>query len=323
MAHVRLASNKTTISKENSHPFSGKRIVLAHNGKLEPKDIKDVDKTKVDSCLFLEKFEEFWEDKSDLELPDALSKFMEGWEGKFAFIIYDLVTKKYYIVRGESADLHWAKVNGKLVVNTNKKDLDLGLTMLSQLNQILNKTTLEISEIKEVEKNTISLFDPKESSLINVGIIKENKINWTNAFYGGSWETLESGVQVWGYNPVGTKIAKDTMSDELTTLDRFMVKTLFTIEELEMLCFVTMGGSLIELSADSWQLFYKTILKTLEDKPSTRQKRIWKKFKTALLVEKAYENGLNFPWMLNSKVVLENLFEKLNNKSGESNDTKL
>src|SRR3990167_10495615 len=60
MGHVRFASNKTLNTVEHSHPFGGSRLVLMHNGKLEPKDYKLANATKVDSEVFLTNFENWW-----------------------------------------------------------------------------------------------------------------------------------------------------------------------------------------------------------------------------------------------------------------------
>jgi len=143
LAHVRQASTNQEISNEKAHPFESAHFILAHNGTLElskeysenhPKQVEALEKSKlIDSEIFLMHLEFAYEDEKH-DFVKAINKAMKDFSGKFAFLIFEKELGKYYAVRGNTADLHFAKIlSGPekeligYVINTEEKSLRNGL----------------------------------------------------------------------------------------------------------------------------------------------------------------------------------------------------
>ena len=108
MAHVRSAFSGIggkQLGIEFNHPFDGNFFILEHNGVLQYKDTeREVPKDKIDSQIFLQELDKAYE--MDTDVIRALQTTMELFTGKFAFIIFNKSSNKYYAVRGKTADLH-------------------------------------------------------------------------------------------------------------------------------------------------------------------------------------------------------------------------
>ena len=282
LAHVRLASNRWLDKAENSHPFKGNLISQAHNGKLEPKDKTIKVAGEVDSLTFLNYLEKYWENNPNLEFPELLTKVMTEWEGKFALLYYVESTNDYYIARGESADLHYTYVNGRLVVNTSDKTLDTGLHFLNQINQVLNKPELSIDKIEILEENSIFKFDRKNSKLEKVGEIKENKATFSTITVYDNYNDWES------YMPTSHSSLADSI--QITGL---------TLGDADFLATITMGCSLLELNSVEITSFTTDVLKVLAEKMDAKCTQVWDLIRMAGLSRDAYDDGLAYPWMFN------------------------
>ena len=309
ISHVRFASDKKLVSEDHSHPFKGERFILAHNGRLEPKDVKKIDKTKVDSLHFLISFENWWNEYPKLDFPTALSKFMEEWEGKFAFLIYDSVGLEYYVVRGETADLHWAQINGKLVINTSKKTLEIGLDLFEQFNQVYYGKTNSVTEVKEVDKNSIFKVDTGNSTLIKVGDIKENKTYASNyTFERVEWTSRGKVTDT--NNPHLDRLNKiETASEEL---NMFMAGGLLFLDDINLICLTLLSKNLVELTGDDWKILKDDILTELAKLATKEKIKIWEAIlKLPKSKEKMYNNYINFPWMVNLTTELNKAHDDL------------
>lgn len=280
LAHVRLASNKWLDKIEHTHPFKGKLMAQAHNGRLEPKDktIKVVG--EVDSLTFLNYIEKYWESNPNLEFPELLTKVMEEWEGKFALLYYVEQTNDYYIARGESADLYYTYVNGRIVVNTSKETLDDSLHLLDQISQVLYKTELSVDKIKMLEKNSIFKFDRENSKLEKVGEIKENKLAFSSIVVYDNYNDWESFIP----------------SSHSSLADSIKINGL-TLEDADFLSTVTMGCSLLELNSTEITSFTQDVLKVLTEKIDAKCCQVWELIRMAGLSRTAYDEGLAYPWM--------------------------
>jgi len=317
MGHVRLASNKTLNTKECSHPFGGSRLVLMHNGRLEPEDNTLIDLTKVDSQVFLTNFEKWWlESNNDLTFPKALSEYMKQWEGKFAFLIFDLKDSTYYVVRGSTASLYWTTVNEKLIINTEQKELIGGLNILSQLNQVLHNQSLEIGEVKEIDKNSIFKFNRESSTLEKVEDIVENAITYTQSSTYGYWQTA-NGVQTWV--PYNRYVKSEHKKHAYSTLTNYVRDLGLSIMDINTISEITLGAGLVELDADRWDLLKKEVLEVLKKDLNQNKLNVWARISSAGLEYDAYKKHLNFPWMLNTE---EDIKTAITNLASEGNKIK-
>jgi hypothetical protein len=296
LAHVRLASNKTLNKVEHSHPFKGKILTQIHNGKLEAEDYKLMDRTKVDSECFLNYLENLWEKDSKLSFPEILTKAMKDWKGKFALMYHVAVDNEYYIARGKEAELHYTFVNGRLVINTEKDTLEIGLRFLDQLHQILHKKALNIDDIKEVDEESIFKFDRKNSKLEKVGEIEEEPI---------------PAYTVWQSSGVVAKTS--TSHTETQTLHESLEHALFTtqlsMEEADYLSLIIMGKSLVELSRTELSDFIDYGMDLISDYISPNMATLYAALRKEGKIRKAYEEGLDFPWMFNSYDNFLNILE--------------
>ena len=300
LGHVRLASNKTLNKVEHSHPFKGELLTQIHNGKLEPNDYTLIDRSKVDSEVFLEYLENEWKNNKQLSFPDVLTKVMKEWKGKFALMYHIGVENKYYIARGKEADLHYTTVNGKLVVNTSKESLTMGLRIFDQLHQILHREALNIDTIREVPKESIFMFDRENSELIKVGEIEEVPTpNYT------IWQSTGSrGITHSDY----TKREHVTLEQEFQNA---LLITQLSIEEADYLAQLTMGNSLLEMTITEIGEFIDTFLTLLGDHIHVNMSPLWTEVRKQGKVKQAYEEGLEFPWMFNKYADFINVIEAI------------
>jgi hypothetical protein len=302
--HTRYATNKSLNEDCHSHPFAGDKLLLMHNGKLEKKDTTILTHGKVDSEVFLEDLEAEIATNPDIPMVDLLPKVMDNWCGKFAFMIYDLRDSCFYVVRGTTADLHWTTVNNRLIVNTEKKDLDRGVHLLRQLNQLASGNDLEVGEIKALETNSIYKFEPKDSVLEKIGEVKENKAplvasNWASSYNRGHASTLGAMTTVTQHN--------EPLFRKLRNWLDFHGMSLI---ELNLISEVLMGTSLLNLVDADIVILHGDILSKLTEQASTGELDDWKAILKAGYGSWAYSQPkFKFPWMLNDTLDLSDMRE--------------
>ena len=293
--HTRYATNKLLNEDCHSHPFSGDKLILMHNGKIERKDCTLIGAGKVDSQVFTEELEEIIVDTPDIPMVDLMQTVMDKWCGKFAFMIYDTRDSTYYVIRGTTADLHWTTVNKRLIVNTQKIDLDKGTHALRQLSQVIDNEDLEIGEIEALKTNTIYKFNVADSVLEEVGEVTENKAPLVASM---SW------VDDRRYSAMAEGSTRNirTMHEPISEkLKRWMDFHCMSLGDLNVLSHEIMGSSLLELTDNELRCFYLDVLKVLTEHSQTEGLRWW-----GQIVEKGYsswaylQDGFSFPWMLNT-----------------------
>ena len=195
IAHIRQSSfkNKNLIDDEHAHPFETEKLVLAHNGTLEFEDWKknnDVKyKNMIDSQMFLTELNERYTDN----LITALQETMLEFDGKFAFLIYDKIKKRFYVIRGSTATLFRddvilkdsANKNLGFVLDTDKETLEEGILVLNNLIQLTLGFPIEYdsAKITEIEKESIFILDEKGEELIKAGELKETTKAYTTTTY--------------------------------------------------------------------------------------------------------------------------------------------
>ena len=299
--HTRYATNKTLNEDCHSHPFSGEKLILMHNGKLEMKDGTLISQGKVDSQVFTEQLEAGIVESPDIPLVDLMQTVMDKWSGKFAFMIYDTRDSLYYIIRGMTADLHWTTINGGLVVNTQKSDLAKGAHYMRQLNQHLYGKDLEVGGIEALDTNTIYKFDAEKGGLDKVGELKENKaplVTSTAWSRDAKYALLNPAQNVRG---AGRELI-------FVKIKRWMDFHQMTLQDLNALSNVVMGTSLLELDDDDLRCLYIDVLKTLTEHTLTDSLKWWTDISKQGFAGWAYhQDNFDFPWMLNDSLAVANM----------------
>lgn len=333
LGHIRRASPKVPVTKENAHPFKDNNIVFVHNGKLTPKDedkfeieyelpkIKDgkqeMDSSgkvkmekfnKSDSLLF---FEEFIKNFTDEEhFMEALQKTMDEFYGKFAFVF--VINETFYIVRGKSADLHITYMMSGTeeqaetigwAINTDKSTLKLATNLLSNLEQLEANPYLDFSSVELLDDETV--YKATETGLEIIGKIKENyapvkspSTSYTTRSYAAS-----------------TTSRKPTKFESYTQqVVEFMLAYSLSPEDIQLIMLATSGLSFHEVSEAALRQLVEDVIPRLKN---LSKKNIRKDLKKALsgfpLRHFRYEN-LQFPWMLNSLEEQTALISKLESK---------
>ncbi len=299
--HTRYATNKTLNEDCHSHPFEGEKLILMHNGKLEMKDNTIIPKGKVDSQVFTEQLEAAIVESPDMPMVDLMQAIMDKWCGKFAFMIYDTRDSEYYVIRGTTADLHWTTLDGKLIVNTQKLDLNKGTHAIRQLNQAVYGKDVELGEVKALDEDTIYKFNPVDSILEKVGELKENRApliptsSWVDDRKYAVLGATES-IRGRSREPIEAK------------LKRWMDFHGMTLADLNEVSNIIMGTSLLELDADDLRCFYGDVLRTLSEHTQTDSLQWWKVIVKQGFASWAYlRPDFVFPWMLNDTLVLADM----------------
>lgn len=339
LGHIRLASASVPVTEENAHPFRSKnnKVIFTHNGTLKPKIEKDfvveysVEETNTkglvttkkikisDSLIFFEKFQEIF--VGDKSFEDALRETMSLFYGKFAFMFYNIDTKKFHIVRGTSAELHViylmdsggedAKVVG-YVINTSKELLELCTTMLSNIVQLQQGRTLYFSKIVALNANTI--YEAGNLGLVKVGDIVENYAPMIpasatqphgNFWRGESWgdETVEE-IQ---NNTVEAKYAE--------TILIFMKDFSLSFKDIQYMLLIGFQASTLEVTEPMIKLFCEKAIPNIRSLvPRETRKKIKALLDGTTMGSMIYSNkelNLNFPWMNNDPVALSKLVQYL------------
>jgi predicted glutamine amidotransferase len=299
--HTRFATNKLLNEDCHSHPFSGEKLILMHNGKLEMKDYTVIPKEKVDSQVFTEHLEAAIVESPDIPMVDLMQTVMDKWCGKFAFMIYDTRDSEYYIIRGTTSDLYWTTLNDKLIINTQKLDLDKGTHVLRQLNQVLYDEDLEIGEIKELEDDTVYKFNPENSELEKIGEVKENKAPLVAS---------QAWVNNRNYNLMGaTRDIRGRGQEPIyLKLKRWLDHHGMSLTDLNELSNMIMGCSLLELNEDDLRCLYIDVLKVLADHVHSESLKWWGEInKQGYSSWAYYQKDFDFPWMLNDTLVIADM----------------
>lgn len=319
ISHVRKASISTRIPRdknlvlENVHPFQTANFVLAHNGTLEFKDEKKMDekrwKEKIDTKIFLERLEEVYlENKKKFVL--SLKKTMDEFTGKFAFLIYEISTDKYYVVRGDTALLHQyeVKIDGKrigFVVNTERNSLIRGMLCFANYAELNNIGHIEFDEkdIKILDRETIYVLDKRNGGFLKrLDDIKENrkpiKVYGTQREDNQSWQN--------NYKNSNAKRQMDDIQKRiLLFLDEWDI-SIYYLNEMVMSIF---NSSIFECDEEDLRVVASLVIPTIEAKCGKRDKnlkRVWKQMKEIsphfVDIRLHSEANIEFPYMLETDI---------------------
>jgi predicted glutamine amidotransferase len=316
IAHVRLATwvnGKKTIESESSHPFEGDKLILAHNGVLEFKDIKMMDNHKdatVDSIIFLRELEKLYDGRN---FPEALSKAMELFNGTFAFLIYSKLENCYYVARGKTKKLNisYTKSIAKsenvypgLVLNTDRLDLERALKTYKVIGEIATGFKFEYTSPVEIQPETIFKVILDEGLLEKVGEIKETEKD-KNFFTRepstfGNWRTTNSQIPDIIINSSNSSLVKKLTS--------FLKKYGLTYYEFDCMINEMTGGCLLGEELTIIDLLIDTFEENMGSHFSDKKKEVWneltKGFDNPMFVYNLFDE-LKFPYMMNSKKDLD------------------
>jgi len=341
---------------EHVHPFQDKdkRFILAHNGTLKFAD-EERDKNaetefpnKIDSQIFTQLLGETFnklEGKSKT-LPNALRKTMKLFYGKFAFLIHDLKTREYYIIRGK-ATLYISEVSigGKpkgFVINTEYASMVHSLFVCKQVWEAMKGTEFDYTKPELLDEETIYIST-------KTGVKKHSKITQNERVYpkarGGIDTPTSSLVPV---SMEATSAAAATTSTPVTAgintpssrlgviqsaismLNSWM--TTFgniSLLELDQIYNVFMGSGLISATLHELKEFNTQIAVPVReynkvDVHKKRKRDAWRTIKQNLYSSsdgrRVYTRfpELNFPYFYTPIEVLEAIEEQTSKKEKES-----
>jgi len=330
ISHVRRATftnNVKTKSIDKSHPFQTDKLIFAHNGHLDLKDdkIKNPDlNDKIDSEIFL-----YYLDKAFTgdNLYTALAETMKLFTGKFAFLIYDRINKKYYVVRGESATLFYVVYNGGLVINTERESLLRGLSDFVNDLQLIpaiferkayDPPDIVISDIKEIPPETV--FEINGLELIKLGEIKENK---------KVWESVWNSEAARGFNskgflntPKGVGYVGGAENSNAEKILNFLREYDIDLLYLDRMCSVLFGKGLLECEDDDITCLVDDVLNFVVKNTKKHYIREWRKLRKKASelspIELNVKTGLSFPYMFDELANLRQAYVDISLTEGKN-----
>ena len=326
IGHVRLSStvySKLAPDAKNSHPFESEHYIVAHNGTLERQTGKINLPGITDSYDFTLELEKHYQ----LPFVKAIQETYKCFCGTFAFIIFEKLTGKYYIVRGNTKHLHKFHINvimengsehNILLVNTEE---DTAKAVISTLNYVLSLydyVNMYIIDDPEMLKlNTIYEFDPAKNDLIELDQMKEVEIPRQEKAYtdaGKGWTLYGKGTYA---NVNGVTTIPKTSSNDAFVLGKKFATYGFSFEEIQLFYNVVYGEDIIKDNiphhkeevyyADMWKMF------------TNNKIAIWRIIKknwialhpTGNMLDVYQEYNLKFPFGFNTKAELRSVLYKI------------
>lgn len=314
LAHVRAASPGIVVKKENAHPFEGTRFILAHNGRLwgKSEEVTRVQANQADTSIgsdsekFLQKLEELSVEFPEYSAPMLVNKAMENFKGKFAFLIYDKVTNKFFAVRGKTADLHYSMVYEGFPPEKDKPNECklvgyLVMTKASDLEEFgylictLAGTTLgtQLWLTKAIPFNEETAYELKTSSPVEVASVKENPTYTPTVIYtsrgGNHYET--SG------NSHSTK--KDKLALLCEEISVWAEETYLDIVAVDELFMNIFGTGIADATENSLKIFVERFMPSLRG--TKKQRKMMSKSGIVIFPHRVLcplVPGLQFPWTL-------------------------
>ena len=325
MAHVRAASKGIGVTRDNAHPFMGKRFVLAHNGRLYKKgDTVTYWETNADTGLdsdskvFLDRMESEAKKNPKAGMLEILNTCMSEFMGKFAFLIYDTATGDYYVARGSSADLHIVDIlaekdGGKnevigFVLNTKKNCLMDSVMIASPIAQMTTKSYIKYGEPTELNKDT--LYVVRGNALEIVGELKENTVVYTNSYQAPVGRGVHSAGTAIGSVASGKVTRATKLADRVY---KFIDDHFLTNEQLDIMMESLFGVPMALCDVTDLNILVNDVIPKISAPEKTR-----KAIKNIItsggkLYDAIYGSvpGMEFPWMLNDKATINRMLSKL------------
>lgn len=317
IAHVRASSRGIVVTDDNAHPFSGERFVLAHNGRLwsnlETPVYTYGDDTNVgsDSKEFLDKLEELAKASPQLPFIDIFRATMDNFKGKYAMMIFDNLTKEYYVCRGSSADLHICYVTNTnpktgevhdvgFVINTKKASLKEAIDILEQGAQAITGNLYTFGEVTELEKDTV--YKVVENRLEKVGVVKENSVSYSYAT--ASITPFTSSTQVL---PV-TRPEK-----AIVRIYEFMSDHSLSFVDIDSIMYILFGFGIAGCTLETLEEFVSRAIPVISAPKADRAKTKVIVGDNGLVHSAVYKKvpELEFPWMLSNKEQLNLMLKEL------------
>ena len=317
LAHVRLATYtnlEKEISDEKAHPFETANFIVAHNGKFEGDIIKEERfKGMIDSEIFAHILEETYK-KFPKMSPEKLinQAYADNFTGKFALLVYFKPKKRYYIIRGKTAELHKIDVfKGKTresskkigyVINTEKIDLIRAFKFADKSSQLTSDEFYFRSEIEELEKETSYIVNT--TFLRKLGEMKElNKVVTTTFSVGGHDDTWKND-SLRNRRSYAPAVSYDST-------EKFLIKLYdeygLSIPEIDRFFIEITGFAAITADKNTFELFQEMsepFLKFHGEHKHNLWKNLIKQFSNPLDAYNTYK--LQFPYFLNSIKDLDN-----------------
>jgi predicted glutamine amidotransferase len=327
MGHARWASKGIKVDPKNSHPFIGKRFVLAHNGTLYGKD-EEVDRYAVstdtnrasDSLKFLETLEKTAKEFPDIPFIEIFQKSMDMYKGKFAFIIYDYTLDKHYVIRGDSADLHVVffydgveKTSKSLgyAVNTKKDSLIRSAGFSTPIMQAASNSQIFHGDIIELDKETV--YEATGEGLVKIGTVKENVItykSYTTTSYGKNQDWFSWGGGANSGLEIDERIPEWKYSKRIYT---YMVANFLTHRDIDALFFIFLGVRVSDCDIHHLTTFATDVIPLISAPKKIRHKLAALIGKGGRLLPHHYADikDFEYPWMLNSPEKIKEMISKI------------
>lgn len=353
IAHVRAASTGTKVKKENSHPFETKSFILAHNGTVnwrkketeeEWKKLCEENKDKnyedmIDSEIFATWLQKVYDENKDKKFSEVIKMTADYFYGKFAFMIYAKEEDTFYIVRGSSATLFGCQVlKGKtpigMIINTEDDDLDKAISIYKQSVDTLGKNSLDFSKIEALERETVYLYNPEKFEVEEIGDIDQHysAITYTNTVsrtkhqnrnhnknymgYGmGPWDDYYDDEDDFNSSP---KEKEEVIKEFIGKIGEFMTETDLSVRELERICHMIFGSSLLELAEEEYELLGNSVIAGLQLFYTPYKGTLWNNIRNEGLSYDFYKlEDSQFPYFLNEAEYLTKTFASLKEKKEE------
>lgn len=312
IAHVRLASinnRSKLVNDDNAHPFETKDIILMHNGSLDCEIDKPEYKDLIDSDIFTRELQLTYDSEPDF-VKALQQTYNEKFDGKFAFLIFNKREKKFYVARGETAELNyiefWTTDDEYLgfALNTDKQTLSKGYLLFNNYLQTHRNKILNFSKknLAELDKNTIFVLN-KDGKLEKVGELKETK-KAVAATVVRSWE--DSYSRTWGGKNTSTiDVAEKDVNNVVDALISIMKEFKFTLKYLDILFQVSMGVPLLGASKNVMEQFIEEVIPIMRNgMPHKNIIEEWGKIVALMpnmnIISFHKENDVQFPYLFDS-----------------------
>jgi len=309
--HIRRATFGIEISKENSHPFTGKYYTLMHNGTLVPANGEETKNKKrdSDSYQFLKVLDETKNDNPKMKFNDIFNKTMEGFSGKFAFIIRETKTGHDFVIRGKTAEL-WIshlKIDGQrvgYVINTSKETMRDAFGIFVNIAGILTGKRHEFTEPTLLKQETI--YVAKDDDVKEIGETKEKtpvKVESPTAITYFDNHSNKPSTKSSGITHISTKSTSiGQLVRSSVRIYEFLKGNSLSLLDLQIIFHTMSGLSLLELTQEDLDAFTDHLLPKLAAAKPVRN-RVKKLLDgKPFPIELYQKHNLEYPWTLNKGV---------------------
>lgn len=302
LSHVRQISVGKVPKVEDSHPFEKENLILFHNGTLKWKAWNNL-YNGIDSEQFAEVLDE--ELTTEKDFVKAIKKSYNKFTGKFAFLIFNKIDKKIYVVRGITAKLHIAhfyqisnkdgkeiKTNIGTVINTEYDSLKDTCSEIIDILQLTSDIIIE-ADIKEIKPEKI--YEYNDGILKEIGDIKEN------------------------FEPQAVKLPITIKDESIAKIVEILKEEVLSFYDLDEICYAKLGRGIAYLTKQELLDFtVNFVSKNLAKWNANEKRRIWSDLKLYIKDYEDYKKyDLKFPYMLNSKNTLNKVQMEILNELAE------